>query len=129
MNLYNIPLFEYVRAGLPFTPQNNDSSRKIDINNYLIEHPSSTYFVRIKWDSMIDAWIQEGDIAIVDKFKNVKNWDIIIASIEWNVTIKFYKKEGHKVILMPANKNYNNIIINSYSEILWVVVWIIRKYS
>lgn len=122
------PLFESVRAWLPFTPQ-SETSNQIQLNSYLIEHPNATFLVKVKWDSMIDAGIVEWDIAIVDKSMTVKNWDIIIASIEWAVTIKYYKKIGNKITLIPANNNYKPIIIDTDAEILWVVVGTIRKYN
>ena len=122
------PLFESVRAWLPFTPENN-ASTQLEINKYLIDHPSSTFLVKVKWDSMKDAWIMPWDIAVVDKSANPKNNDIIIASIDNEVTIKYYKKEGTRISLIPANPLYKTLIINTDAEILWVVVGSIRKYG
>lgn len=122
------PLFDAVRAWLPFTPYTETQSQ-IELNKFLIEHPSSTFFVRIKWDSMCEAWIVEWDIAIVDRSLNPKNGDIIIASLDWDVTIKYYEKNWTKIRLIPANNKYSPIVINSQAEILGVVTWTIRKYS
>lgn len=126
--LSSYPLFDTVRAWLPFTPYTETQSQ-IELNKFLIEHPSSTFFVRIKWDSMNDAWIIEWDIAIVDRSLNPKNGDIIIASLSWDVTIKYYEKNGIKIRLIPANTKYSPIIVNSDAEILWVVTGTIRKYN
>lgn len=52
--LTGYPLFESVRAGLPFTPETHPTSQ-MDLEKYLIEHPASTYFVKVKGDSMEDA--------------------------------------------------------------------------
>lgn len=122
------PLFDSVSTWLPFWYSDNNYSWNIDLNTFLISHPSSTYLVKIKWDSMKDAWINNWDIAIVDKSINVFNNHIIIASIWWEVTIKTYKKDGDIISLIPANKEYKTIKIHSECEILWVVIWIIRKY-
>lgn len=121
-------LFESVRAGLPFTP-NTQVTTQIELNKFLIDNPNSTYLVRIKWDSMIEAGIIEGDIAIVDRSQNPKNWDIIIASIEWEVTIKYYEKKWDKITLIPANPNYKPIPVIENTEFMWVVVGTIRKYN
>lgn len=126
--LTGYPLFESVRAWLPFTPENN-SSTQVEINRYLIDHPSSTFLVKVKWDSMKDAGIMQGDIVVVDKSLNPKNKDIIIASIEWDVTIKYYKKEWNTVSLIPANPIYKTLVLKSDAEILGVVVGSIRKYT
>ena len=56
--LIGYPLFESVRAGLPFTPEAHPTSQ-MDLDTYLIEHPASTYFVKVKGDSMEDAGIRE----------------------------------------------------------------------
>ena len=45
--LKGYPLFESVRAGLPFTPETHPTSQ-MDLEKYLIEHPASTYFVKVK---------------------------------------------------------------------------------
>lgn len=45
--LIGYPLFESVRAGLPFTPETQPTSQ-MDLEKYLIEHPASTYFVKVK---------------------------------------------------------------------------------
>lgn len=124
-----LPFFEFVRAGLPFTPEWNENNSTIEIDKFLVEHPSSTFLVKVKWDSMKDAGIMEWDIAVVDRSRNVKNGDIIIASLDWDVTIKYYKKEKWAVFLIPANVNFKPIIINTNAEILGVVVWTIRKYN
>ncbi|MCK9272670.1 transcriptional repressor LexA [Candidatus Gracilibacteria bacterium] len=124
-----LPFFEFVSAGLPFTPEGNEVNSNIEIDKFLVEHPSSTFLVKVKGDSMKDAGIMEGDIVVVDKSRNVKNGDIIIASFEGDVTIKYYKKEKGVVFLIPANVNFKPIVINTNAEILGVVVGTIRKYN
>ncbi len=57
-DLIGYALFESVRAGLPFTPENHATSQ-MNLETYLIDHPASTYFVRVKGDSMEDAGIIE----------------------------------------------------------------------
>lgn len=85
-------LFESVRAGLPFTPETHPTSQ-MDLEKYLIEHPASTYFVKVKGDSMEDAGIRQGDIVILDRSLTPKNGDIVIASLEGDVTLKYFEKK------------------------------------
>jgi DNA polymerase V len=127
-NLTGYPLFNSVRAGLPFTPE-NEPDNNVDIDNYLIEHPSSTYLVRVKWDSMEGAGIIEGDIVVVDKSLSPKNRDIVIASIDGEVTLKYFERKSGAIHLVPANVKYNTIIAPEGTELLGVVVWSIRKYQ
>ena len=90
--LTGYPLFESVRAGLPFTPETHPTSQ-MDLEKYLIEHPASTYFVKVKGDSMEDAGIRQGDIVILDRSLTPKNGDIVIASLDGDVTLKYFEKK------------------------------------
>ncbi len=121
-------LFESVRAWLPFTPESHPTSQ-MDLRDYLIDHPASTFFVRVKGDSMQDAWIIEWDIVILDRSIVPKNWDIVIASLEGDVTLKYFERSGDVLRLIPANTNYSPIIVDGPCEILWVVCWSVRKYK
>ncbi len=125
--LIGYPFFESVRAGLPFTPETHPTSL-MDIEGYLINHPASTFFVKVKWDSMQDAWIVEWDIVILDRSLNPKNGDIVIASLEGDVTLKYFEKKWEKLRLIPANVKYEPIVVSGPCEILGVVSGSVRKY-
>lgn len=122
------PLFESVRAGLPFTPQ-EEPSGAVEIDRYLIDHPNSTFLVRVKGDSMKDAGILQGDIVAVDRSREAKNGDIVIASLEGDVTIKYLDLTGASPRLLPANETYPPIVLAADSQILGVVVGSVRKYA
>ena len=125
--LIGYPLFESVRAGLPFTPETQPTSQ-MDLEKYLIEHPTSTYFVKVKWDSMRDAGIIEWDIVILDRSLRPNNGNIVIASLDGDVTLKYFEKKWEIIHLIPANPDYATIVVNWPCEILGVVSWSVRKY-
>jgi DNA polymerase V len=127
-DLIGYALFESVRAGLPFTPENHATSQ-MNLDTYLIDHPASTYFVRVKGDSMEDAGIIEWDIVVLDRSIVPKNGDIVIASLEGDVTLKYFEKDGDMLKLVPANPRYKPIIVDGPCEILWVVTGSVRKYQ
>lgn len=120
-------LFESVRAGLPFTPETQPTSQ-MDLEKYLIEHPASTFFVKVKWDSMMDAGIQQGDIVILDRSLTPNNGDIVIASLDGDVTLKYFEKNWDRLRLIPANPKYEPIVVSWPCEILGVVSGSVRKY-
>ena len=65
--LTEIPYFlNRVRGGWP-SPADDYVERPIDLNEYLIKNPAATYFVRVSGDSMIDAYISDGAILVVDR--------------------------------------------------------------
>jgi DNA polymerase V len=85
---YKLPIFiTPVRAGFP-SPATDYEEAKLDLNTHLIAHPNATFFVHIDGDSMIDAKIQSGDIAIVDRSLEARNGDVILAVIDGDFTIK-----------------------------------------
>jgi DNA polymerase V len=85
---YKLPIFiTPVKAGFP-SPATDYEEAKLDLNTHLIAHPNATFFVHIDGDSMIDAKIQSGDIAIVDRSLEAVNGDVILAVIDGDFTIK-----------------------------------------
>ena len=85
---------------------------RIDFNGNIFSD-SVDYFLRVKGDSMNEIGIVEGDLIAINKRKNVKPGDIVVARINDDVTVKtlFHLDKG-KVILRPENKNYKDIEIN-----------------
>ena len=126
-----ITLFSHkVPAGFP-SPADDHAEKRLDLNEYLIDQSESTFFVRIKGDSMIDAGILDNDIVIVDRSKSAAINDIVLASIDGEFTVKVLAKNSEGPYLMPANKEYKPIHIKSDSEFeIWgVVTGCVRKFK
>ena len=127
----SLPLFSSrVKAGFP-SPADDFVERKLDLNDFLVDHPASTFFVKVQGDSMMNAGIDEGDILIVDKSLEAKNHDIIIACLNSEFTVKTYVKDVAGIWLVPANNRFKPILINEESnfEIWGVVTYCIKKVS
>lgn len=118
-----IPVFlEGVRAGFP-SPAEDYAKETLNLNELLIKNPISTFFVRVKGDSMIDRGIKEGDLLIVDRSKVWKNNDVVIAVFNGGFTVKTLEIEGNNVALVPANKNMAKIEFKDGEELeIWGVV-------
>jgi hypothetical protein len=65
---------------------------------------------------MIDAGIIEGDMVLVERGKQPKPGQIVIADVDGETTIKYFRKKGDKVWLEPANKKYKPIIPRTNSK-------------
>ncbi|MBP9753159.1 MAG: translesion error-prone DNA polymerase V autoproteolytic subunit [Proteobacteria bacterium] len=102
----------------------------VDLNQHLINHPNTTFFLKVAGDSMIDAHIQEDDILVVDRSIHAKNNDIVIAVFDSNVTVKRLLISSDGIFLKPENTNYPLIPIPSYSDLtIWgVVTSVIHKF-
>jgi DNA polymerase V len=119
----SIPLFmSKVKAGFP-SPAEEYIEAKLDLNSYLIQHPSSTYMVRIEGDSMIGAGIYSGDLAVVDRSLEPKNQDIVIAVVDQEITIKRLVKSKKSITLCAENPNFQPISFSNEQELtIWGVV-------
>ena len=125
--LNEVPLLGLVEAGFPSAAE-EDLLDTISIDNYLIEHKESTYLLEVKGESMIDAGIQEGDLVIAERRGEPKVGDIVIAEVDGGWTMKYYRKEGNKVYLEPANKKFKPIYPTEELKIAAIVKGVIRKY-
>jgi DNA polymerase V len=127
---YQLPLYgNAVSAGFP-SPTDDFIETTLDLNEHLIPHPSSTFFVRAIGDSMIDVGIFSGDILVVDRSISPDDGHIVIAAIDGELTVKrLYRKNG-ECALLAENPDYPKIPINdSQSLMIWgVVIHSIRQY-
>ena len=120
-----IPLAQSsVKAGFP-SPAQDYMSEEIDLNRLLITHPEATFFVRISGDSMMDAGILDGDLAVVDKSLDASDGDFVIAFVDGDFTIKQFclDASGNSGWLVPWNKRYPRIEVKSGEDFrIWGVV-------
>lgn len=115
---------ESVIAGFP-SPAQDSYSPEIDLNSLLIPHKEATFFVRISGDSMHDAGILDGDLAIVDKSLTASDGDFVIAYVNGDFTIKQLRlnKNGKSGRLVPWNSQYPEIEIDAEDDFrIWGVV-------
>ena len=127
--LTEIPYFlNRVRGGWP-SPADDYVERPIDLNEYLIKNPAATYFVRVSGDSMIDAYIGDGAILVVDRSVEPKHKSIVVAAINGSYACKRLLTKP-KVCLASENSKYAPIFIkeNEKLEIAGVVIAAINTY-
>ena len=124
-----LPLFlSSVSAGAPNSASDYVAS-ELDLNEYLIRHPLSTFFVKVKGDSMIDSGISEGDILIVDRSIEAKNYSIVIAILNNEFTVKRVALKKKEVFLVPENPKYKPIKIDKSMDFqVWgSVTYVIKQ--
>ncbi len=121
------PLLGTVTAGFPVAAeeQNLDS---LNLDDFLIEKKDSTYLLEVDGDSMIDAHIADGDMVIAEKSNKAKDGDIVIAEVDGEWTMKYFRTKGNKVWLEPANKKYQPIHPEHSFSIAAVVKGVVRKF-
>lgn len=117
-----------VEAGFPSAAE-EELVDTITLDEYLIENKEASFMLKVKGDSMIDAGIMAGDMVIVERTDSPKAGDIVIAEVDNEWTIKYYRKEGKEVYLQPANKKYRSIYPKEELKIAAVVKAVVRKYK
>lgn len=124
-----LPLFTAkISAGFP-SPADDFIEKKLDLNEFLIKHPSSTFFVKVEGESMINAGIHNGDILIVDRAEELHDNKIIIAMLGGEFTVKRIKKSGKKLFLVPENPDFKAVEVTPDMEFeVWGIVnYVIHK--
>lgn len=125
----NIPLFlERVSAGFP-SPAEDYVEKTLDLNELCIQHPASTFFVRVQGESMTGVGIFPHDVLVVDRSLNAKHGDIIIACLESEMTVKELHLKPPPAYLLPRNPAFQPILIEEgmVLEVFGVVTNIVRS--
>lgn len=124
--LVNIPIIGKVTAGVPILAvQNIEDYFPVPIQ--YVKHDSELFMLKIKGTSMIEAGINDGDLAIIERTSTASNGQIVVASIENEATIKTFYKEKNRIRLQPENKTMDPIIVDDCT-ILGKLVGIYRQY-
>ena len=130
-----LQLANSIKAGFP-SPAEDYRHDSLDFNRDLIRHPEATFYGRVDGDSMVEAGINDGDIAIIDRSVEPEDGDVIVAFVNNEFTIKYldlsHKADGY-IELRPANANYKPIRIRIHDtdnfEVWGVVVWTIHNWK
>jgi len=124
---FSVPILGEVAAGFP-SPEEEELRDIISLDEYLITKPDASFILQVSGDSMIGEGIMPGDLVIVEKGRTPKNGDVVIAEVDGEWTMKYFRKEGKEVYLEAANPKYPIIRPNQELKIGGVVTAVIRKY-
>lgn len=123
-----LSLFGPIAAGFA-APVEEHAEEQITIDNYLIKNRNSTFLLRVKGDSMIEAAINEGDLVVVDRSKPPKPEDIVVGVMDGEFTLKRLKKDKGKYYLKAENPEYPDLYAMDELKVAGVVVGLIRKMT
>lgn len=107
-NVTSIPLLGTIAAGLPILSEEN-IEKMIPVAKSMLRTGKNYFALKVRGDSMIEAGILEGDIAIIESCNTCENGEIVVAVIEDSITLKRFYKETNRVKLQPENKNYKTL--------------------
>ncbi|MDQ5958035.1 MAG: Repressor LexA [Patescibacteria group bacterium] len=122
-----IPLLGLVKAGFPSMVE-EEQTDTMSLDDFLIQKKESTYILEVDGDSMIDAHIKPGDLVIAERTEQAKDGQIVIAEVDGEFTMKYFRQKGNKTWLEPANKKYKPIYPENDLKVTAIVKGVIRKY-
>ena len=111
-----------IPAGFP-SPAEDFMEKRLDLNDYLVKNQASTFLIRVKGNSMVNAGIFDGDLLVVDRSVEPADGKIVLGVLNGEFTVKRIVKKGKKLILAPENENYKPIEITEEMDFQsWGVV-------
>ena len=124
---FAIPLVGSVQAGFP-SPEEEALCDIMSIDEYLITKPDASFLLQVSGDSMIGEGIMEGDLVVIERGRQPKVGDVVIAEVDGEWTMKYFKKDNGRVYLEAANPKYPVIRPKTELRLGGVVTAVIRKY-
>ncbi|MFM2172135.1 MAG: translesion error-prone polymerase autoproteolytic subunit [Cyanobacteriota bacterium] len=110
-----------VAAGFP-SPADDYIDVGIDLNEALIRHPSSTFFLRVSGDSMVEAGIQDGDLLVVDRSLDARPGQVVVAVLDGAFTLKRLARHQGRLRLEAANSAYPPLELHQCGDVqIWGV--------
>ena len=123
-----LPLFSSrVSAGFP-SPADDFIDRSLDLNEFLVKHPSSTFFAWAQGESLRDLGIHDGDLLIIDRAMERTQGMVVVAAIDGELTCKILDVKRRK--LLSANPEFAPIDIGEDADLVieGVVIYSVRKH-
>ncbi|NFT05349.1 transcriptional repressor LexA [Clostridium sporogenes] len=122
----NVPIVGTITAGNPILAiENIEDVFPLPID--YVKNTKDLFMLKVSGESMIEAGILDGDLAIIEKTDSANNGDIVVALIDNEATLKRFFKESSYIRLQPENKSMKPIILEE-CKVLGRLVGIYRKY-
>ncbi len=111
-----VPLYLYsVAAGKPVVADQT-IEKTLRVPSDLVPHPRNCYLLRVMGDSMEKAHIFDGDLIIVDHAAEPRHNNIVVASLNGDMTVKRLYAVGRKIMLLPENEKYAPMNVGEFDH-------------
>ncbi len=124
-----VPLYGIVPAGSPLEVF-EDMGEEIELPDWFLkEGEEKVIALRVKGFSMRDAYIKDGDIAVIRLTSTANDGELVVAMLEdGEITLKRFKKDGEYFLLIPENESFP-VIKTKHLRIIGKLIGILRKYE
>jgi repressor LexA len=127
---FALPLLDApVRAGTPENVDIHGASAQVDLSAFVVRNPSKTVCMRVRGESMCDAGIHDGDLAVVELNAQAVPGDFVYAFVDREFTLKELALEEGRYVLKPHNPDFPIIRPAQALEIFGVLTGIVRRYQ
>ncbi|KMN35041.1 hypothetical protein VI26_13580 [Chromobacterium sp. LK1] len=123
----NIQWFDgSVAAGFP-SPADDYLEQPLNLNDFLIQHPDTSFFVRVAGDAMSGAGIFDGDLLIVDRLLTPRHNDVVIAARGEEFLVRRLHLSPERACLRAAQPGFADLPVADGAEIWGVVSSVVRS--
>lgn len=106
-----LPLIGRVAAGSPILAEEHvEAYFRVDPELFA---PRADYLLRVRGTSMRDIGILDGDLLAVHRTTEARSGQIVVASLNDEVTVKRLKRHGRDIILVAENAMFAPIIVHA----------------
>ena len=113
-DMIQVPLLGRIAAGAPIpVPEDSFAGETIDLTRDIVPAGGDTYALQVRGNSMIDAFINDGDMVVMRYQQTANDGDMVAAWLldEEETTLKRYYHEGNRVRLQPENSQMEPIYV------------------
>ncbi|MFQ3786201.1 LexA family protein [Halomonas sp. A29] len=110
-----------VRAGFP-SPADDHLDGDLNLHEYVVRRPASTYFVRAEGDSMRGDGIHDGDLLVVDRSLEPLPGRVIVIAVDGELTVKRLAHQRGRTVLLASNPSFAPIPLEGRECHVWGVV-------
>ncbi len=122
-----IPFYGPVPAGKPKILF-GEAPDTLEVPDWMIGRKREVFALQVDGDSMIDAYVQDGDIVLVEKTQTAESGEMVVALLpEGEITLKRLRREKNSILLVPENPQYPTIKLKEV-QILGRVIGVLRRY-
>ena len=132
-DVIHVPLLGRIAAGVPIpVPEDGFAGETIELTRAIVPDSGHVYALQVRGNSMIDAFINDGDVVVMRHQQTAENGDMVAAWLvnEEETTLKRYYHEGDRVRLQPENSQMQPIYVAPDNlQIQGKVLAVIRQLS
>lgn len=125
-----LPLYSEVACGFP-SPAEPFSEARLSLDELIHLREPSMFLVRAMGSSMVGAGIYPGDVLVVDRAREARHRDIIVAYVNNGFTVKRLCREADQVSLQPESPDHSPTLLSDGEELLvWgVCTWNLHRLT